>query len=41
LFVGGALGVVPAMLFWKHKTSQLTSRQVRFDPPQDPETPPG
>lgn len=36
LFVGGALGVVPAMLFWKHRTSQLTSRQVRFDPPPDP-----
>jgi len=36
LFVGIALGFVPAMLYWKHRTSQLTSRHVRFDPPAEP-----
>ena len=24
-------GLVPAMLLWKHRTSQLISQQVRFD----------
>lgn len=31
VLVGLALGAVPAMLFWKHKASQLASAQVRFD----------
>jgi hypothetical protein len=29
--VGSALAAVPAMLLWKHRTSQLSGSQVRFD----------
>jgi len=29
--VGLALGAVPAMVFWKHRTSPVTSTSVRFD----------
>jgi hypothetical protein len=29
--IGLALGAVPALVFWKHKTSRLASAQVRFD----------
>jgi Zn ribbon nucleic-acid-binding protein len=33
LFFGGPCG----LLYWRHKTSQLTSRQVRFDDPVEAE----
>jgi hypothetical protein len=32
VFVGLAIGAVPAMLFWRHKTTQLATTTVRFDP---------
>jgi Flp pilus assembly protein TadB len=31
MVVGSALAAIPALLLWKHRTSQLSSGQVRFD----------
>lgn len=31
VLVGLTLGAVPAMLWWKHRSSQLTATHVRFD----------